>query len=191
MRVSQRRGKSGVGRVLGALLVALVVCLAFTADALAAAPANDDFANAQAISLDTSVAGMNFEATKETGEPDHAGNAGGHSLWYSWTAPRTEAIGIMLPCQFGTEFQLLMGVYTGSAVDALTPVASSQGLNLSCAPGTEAQQVEFEAEAGVEYKIAVDAKNGGTGFFSFEVQGAPVNDDFADAKTITAEPPGS
>jgi hypothetical protein len=182
---------SGVGRTVGALLAAALICLAFAADALAAAPANDDFADAQAISLDTSVSGSNFEATKQTGEPDHAGDAGGHSVWYSWTAPRTEPIGITLPCQFGNQSELLIGVYTGSAVDALTPVASSQGLNANCAPGIEPQQVEFEAQAGVEYKIAADGKNGATGFFSFELEGAPLDDDFADAKTITAEPPAS
>jgi hypothetical protein len=179
---------SGVGRIVGSLLAAALICLAFAANALAA-PANDDFANAQAISLDAPVSGMNFEATKETGEPDHAGNAGGHSLWYSWTAPRTEKIGVTLPCQFGSEFSLLMGVYTGTAVDALTPVASSQGLNVSCGPFIEPQQLEFEAQAGVEYKIAIDGKNGTIGSFSFEMQGAPLNDDFGDAKTIAAEPP--
>jgi hypothetical protein len=166
----------------------VAVCLAFAAGAVAA-PTNDDFANAQAITLNTAVSGMNFEATKEAGEPDQAGNVGGHSVWYSWTAPRTEEIGVTLPCQFESGFELLMGVYTGSAVDALTPVASSEGLSANCNPFSEAQQVEFEAQAGVEYKIAIDGKNGGTGFFSFEVQGAPVNDDFADATTIAAEPP--
>src|ERR1700754_2729727 len=166
------RGVSGVGRTVGALLAAALICLAFAASALAAAPANDDFADAQAISLDTSVSGSNFEATKQTGEPDHAGNAGGHSVWYSWTAPRTEPIGITLPCQFANQSELLVGVYTGSAVDALTPVASSQGLNAACTPGIEPQQVEFEAQAGVEYKIAADGKNGATGFFSFALHAA-------------------
>jgi hypothetical protein len=179
---------SGVGRVVGSLLAAALVCLAFAANALAV-PTNDDFANAQAISLDTAVNAWNFEATKEAGEPDHAGNVGGHSVWYSWTAPRTEEIGVTLPCQSGSSFELLMGVYTGSAVDSLTPVASSQGLNVYCGPGSEPQQVEFEAQAGVEYEIAIDGKNGTVGSFSFEVQGAPLNDDFADATTIAAEPP--
>jgi hypothetical protein len=179
---------SGVGRTVGSLLAAALICLAFAANALAA-PTNDDFANALGISLDAPVSGMNFEATKEPGEPDHAGNAGGHSVWYSWTAPGTEEIGVTLPCQFGSEFSLLMGIYTGSAVDALTAVASSQGLNVSCAPFVEPQQLEFEAQAGVEYKIAIDGKNGTTGSFSFEVQGAPLNDDFADAATVAAEPP--
>jgi hypothetical protein len=179
---------SGVGRIVGSLLAAALICLAFAANAVAA-PTNDDFANAQAISLDAPVSGMNFEATKEAGEPDHAGNVGGHSLWYSWTAPRTEEVGVTLPCQFGSSFELLVGIYTGSAVDALTPVASSEGLSANCNPFSEAQQVEFEAQAGVEYKIAIDGKNGTIGSFSFEVQGAPLNDDFADATTIAAEPP--
>ena len=54
------------------------------------APANDDFANA------TRVFGSRFRfnasnagATKQAGEPDHAGNSGGSSVWFVWTAPAT------------------------------------------------------------------------------------------------------
>jgi hypothetical protein len=52
------------------------------------APQNDDFANRRRLSgtrvaINTSNAG----ATKEPGEPDHLGNPGGSSIWYSWTAP--------------------------------------------------------------------------------------------------------
>src|SRR5204863_236523 len=51
-------------------------------------PANDNFASAITISGSTSTqTGTNVGATKETGEPSHAGNAGGHSVWWSWTAP--------------------------------------------------------------------------------------------------------
>ena len=65
-------------------------------------PANDDFANAQAIggsieeeegaelaSYWASVNGFNWNADKEAGEPEHAGNPGGASVWYSWTAPES------------------------------------------------------------------------------------------------------
>ena len=51
-------------------------------------PENDEFANATPLSgLSASGSGSNFDATSEPGEPNHAGNAGGHSLWWRWTAP--------------------------------------------------------------------------------------------------------
>lgn len=52
------------------------------------APANDDFANRiQLIGRRKEVLTSNAGATKEPGEPDHLGNPGGSSVWYSWTAP--------------------------------------------------------------------------------------------------------
>jgi len=52
------------------------------------APVNDDFSNRIRLSgsrISTYVS--NAGATKEAGEPDHLGNPGGSSVWYSWTAP--------------------------------------------------------------------------------------------------------
>ena len=51
-------------------------------------PANDNFANAQVISgASGTVTATNVGAGKEAGEPDHADNPGGASIWYAWTAP--------------------------------------------------------------------------------------------------------
>src|SRR5439155_22967066 len=48
-------------------------------------PANDLFANRAVLVGNAIVAnGSNIGATKESGEPDHAGNAGGKSVWWSW-----------------------------------------------------------------------------------------------------------
>src|SRR2546425_3684733 len=33
-------------------------------------------------------------STKESGEPNHAGNAGGSSIWYRWTAPTADPVTI-------------------------------------------------------------------------------------------------
>src|SRR5207244_11517476 len=52
------------------------------------APVNDNFVNAQAITGSSATAtGSNVGGTKEAGEPVHAGNTGGKSVWYTWTAP--------------------------------------------------------------------------------------------------------
>ena len=37
--------------------------------------------------LSVSAFGSNQNASKEVGEPNHAGDAGGKSVWWSWTAP--------------------------------------------------------------------------------------------------------
>src|SRR5438045_1081690 len=54
----------------------------------AAAPANDLFSDSIVLSgTDVTATGTNVGATKEAGEPSHAGSAGGASVWWSWTAP--------------------------------------------------------------------------------------------------------
>src|SRR6266511_5607662 len=53
-----------------------------------AAPANDRFSNRIVITgTNVTVMGSNVAETKEGGEPNHAGNVGGSSVWWSWTAP--------------------------------------------------------------------------------------------------------
>src|SRR4029453_12207569 len=76
-------------RWLLATLVALVALIA-PAGASANPPTNDNFANAQVLGgRYGGTDGDSTGATKEPGEPNHAGNPGGASLWYLWTAPST------------------------------------------------------------------------------------------------------
>jgi len=52
------------------------------------APVNDDFERRLRLSGNrVHLTASNLGATKQPGEPDHAGNPGGSSVWYSWTAP--------------------------------------------------------------------------------------------------------
>jgi hypothetical protein len=165
-----------------------LAALLLLAPLAAAAPGNDAFADAVALSPapPVEVSGSNFEAGKESGEPDHAGDPGGHSVWYSWTPTASGPVGIRLPCFGG--FETLVAVYTGGAVDSLTPVASSAGLPPSNCFG-ESAEVEFTATAGTTYRIAVDGKGGAQGSFNLTLSGTPPNDDFAAASTIAADPP--
>src|SRR3954468_6197301 len=56
-------------------------------DDCGAVPANDLFANAEVIQRShSSSRTYNACASREAGEPQHAGNAGGHSLWWRGTA---------------------------------------------------------------------------------------------------------
>ena len=115
----------------------------------------DSFSSRSGISgASGRVTGNNAGASKEFGEPNHAGNRGGASLWWSWTAPATGTVTFDTQ---GSDFDTLLAVYTGSSVGALTVVASDDDTI-----GRQSQ-VSFTAQQGVVYHIAVDGYSGATG----------------------------
>ena len=70
------------------LAVALLFVLVAPAAASASPPPNDNFGNSESLTDRFGWAeGDNTEADEGAGEPNHAGNPGGHSVWYSWTVP--------------------------------------------------------------------------------------------------------
>ncbi|MCB1123695.1 MAG: hypothetical protein KJT03_19230, partial [Verrucomicrobiae bacterium] len=118
-------------------------------------PKNDNFANASVISgTSLSVRGFNLNASEEVGEPDHAGDLGGKSIWWRWTAPSD---GQVIIDTSGSDIDTLLGVYTGASLGALVEVASNDNYT---SPDL-ASQVAFDGFAGQEYYIAVDGKNDG------------------------------
>src|SRR6266545_597332 len=80
------------------LLGIINLFLGFAMEATAA-PANDNFAYGIVTSGPTT--GSNVGATKEAGEPFHAGNGGGKSVWWFWTAPSSGAVTVNT---FGSTF---------------------------------------------------------------------------------------
>ena len=130
-----------------------------------AQPANNAFASAWTLAgASVSTNGNSANASKETGEPNHAGNAGARSVWFNWVAPRDGQIRLDT---IGSAINTLLAVYTGNAVNALTPIASNDN-----APGLGNQsQVEFLALQGVTYRIAVDVFNQFPQFPQFQPQG--------------------
>ena len=160
-------------------LAALVVAIVPGA-ALGSPPSNDYFANAEAIDGRFGwTYGENTEATKEPGEPNHAGNPGGASVWYAWTAPSSGRATMNL-CY--SEFDTLLAVYTGDVVSALTEVAADD--NSGCSPQS---RVTFTATAGTTYRIAVDGAGGASGYYELEWALSPANDDFAQATPIAGD----
>ncbi|MCX7102820.1 MAG: S8 family serine peptidase [Methylobacter sp.] len=95
----------------------------------------------------------NQSATKEVGEPNHAGNAGGKSVWFEWTAPATGYVSIDT---HRSNFDTLLAVYTGSTMSTLVAVA----INDDDGSDNRTSGVSFKALAGTVYKIAVDGYNG-------------------------------
>ncbi len=85
-------------------------------------PSNDMFANAVTITGASGSQTKNTEhATIEPGEPQPAG-AGRASVWYRWVAP---ASGMATIETTTSDYDTVLGVYTGSAVNALTEIGSN------------------------------------------------------------------
>lgn len=145
------------------------------------ASSNNAFAGAQALSgLPVRATGSNVGASKESGEPYHGGNSGGASVWWAWTAPFSAAVSISTD---GSTFDTLLAVYTGSSVSALTLVAQNDD-NLP--RGYQQSRVQFRAQGGTTYRIAVDGYNSGsgaaTGSIALRLHPAPTADLDADGR---------
>lgn len=196
-----RRGNKAFWAVL-----AVVVCgLAAPAGALAEAPANDKFANREVLVGDVlteapiAVTRTNVEATKEEGEWISP-LAAGHSVWFEWEAKSTGWVSIGA-CEDG--FPTIVGVYTGTEINKLTPVASGNAdEGPSC---TNLGQYTFKAISGTKYVIGVDGDafyveppkpvTEGEIFLRIEATPPPPNDDFANATPfegkVNEEPGGA
>lgn len=151
-----------------------------------AAPANDNFANAQSLGGNSgSLVNTNVGATKQTGEPNHAGNFGGASVWYSFTSPSD---GVLKVDTTGSSFDTLLGVYTGQLVSNLSRLGESDN-EATYAGGSMFSRVSIGIKAGVTYYIALDGKNAynslgpasGTFALHYSFVSADSNDNFANA----------
>jgi Ca2+-binding RTX toxin-like protein len=124
---------------------------------------NDNFENAKTLSgTSFFTTGLNVNGTKQTGELNHAGNSGGKSIWWSWTAPSSGAVTVSTA---GSSFDTLLGVYTGSSVSGLATVSS----NNNDPAGGQSSRVNFTATAGTTYKIAVDGFGGSSGYINLNL----------------------
>lgn len=122
---------------------------------------NDHFTNCVVLVGNSgSVSGSNRGATRQSGEPNHAGIPGTNSVWYCWTAPQS---GTAVFDTFGSGFDTLLAIYTGSGVDSLSLVASNDNT-----VSNSFSSVTFEAIGGVTYQIAVDGANGGSGILKLK-----------------------
>ena len=99
-----------------------------------------------------SVMGWNVDDTAiEPGEPEDTKH---HSLWWKWTAPA--GVTKVVFHTYGSNFDTVLGVYTGTAVDALTAVVPA---NDNAVAGwhynSDTSWLEVDVTAGVEYYICV------------------------------------
>jgi hypothetical protein len=132
------------------------------------APANDNFANAAALTpaANPITDWTDFShryATKEAGEPMHrTQGTPNKSVWFKWTAPYNGYARVTADCgeaDLGST-NTTVAVYTGASVGSLTevPYESAQAAG-SCT----FTQVRFKVIAGVTFRIAVDNASADTG----------------------------
>lgn len=120
-------------------------------------PVNDVFVKATPLEGSAgSVSGDSAEATKEKGEPDHAENQGGRSLWWSFAAAED---GVLTLDTDGSNFDTVLAAYTGTSVTNLAEVAS----NDDALPGSGYSKLAFTVRSGQVYRIAVDGFAGTAG----------------------------
>jgi hypothetical protein len=147
--------------------------------ALAAVPANDNFAGAVVItSLPFSATVDNTDATIEPGEP-YAGCAFPfRSVWYSFTPTENVAVQVdMAGSTVGGAVQILRA--SGPTISDLT--------NLACAFSGSSANLQFDG--GTTYYLRVDS-NGQAGNLQINLQQLtpPSNDSFANPVVISSLP---
>jgi hypothetical protein len=154
----------------------------------AAAPLNDAFASAiTAPALPYSNVQDTTLATLEVGEPFPAEECApatlGNTVWYSFTAPVN---GTYQVDTLGSNFDTIVSVFTGSALNALTSIACSDDV-----PSKTQSRVQFTGTAGVTYRVQVGGFDfaGGLALTNILlVPPPPANDNFASAQNIATAP---
>ncbi|MHB8519669.1 MAG: hypothetical protein ACYDH9_02815 [Limisphaerales bacterium] len=145
---------------------------------------NNDFTNRYALTgTHFTVLGSNISANKEPGEPDHAGNPGGKSVWWTWTAPANGTVTISTR---ESNFDTLLAVYTNSTLASLGAVMSNDDETDS---SLQTSRVTFKVLAGITCQIAVDGKDGAAGSIALSLTlSVPPNDDFAQGAILNGLP---
>lgn len=149
---------------------------------------NDDFADALALTVTASSFAFTggfpplhtpldgettIGATKEVGEPDHNGNTGGHSIWFSLVPDATGVWYIEVDGNGSDSVgkAILIGVYTGASVGALTEITydvtapdytAGFGSANACDEIIPFSYLEATLTSGTTYYIAVDIADGET-----------------------------
>jgi hypothetical protein len=128
---------------------------------IAAAPANDNFVNATIITgTNATISATNVDATKEIGEPNHAANPGGRSVWWKWTAPGAGSVVIQTT---DSTFDTLLAVYTGNSIMKLNDSVVASNDDTGAA---NTSLVAFNLQSGTTYDIAVDGFGASSGTFT-------------------------
>ena len=132
----------------------------FNTGACAAPPTNDGFSGPTISSGQQTV--NTSAASVQSGEPTTFSCGGptiatGRTAWYTITPASTSQIALTT---VGSTFDTVLAVYTGSAVNGLTPVTCNDNVG-----GGTTSQVQFTGQAGTSYRVQLGGFNaeGGNG----------------------------
>jgi hypothetical protein len=144
-------------------------------------PVGDNFANAVELSsygngTNGILDGDTSNATREPGEPLHAGLPGGKSVWYHWCTPNGSSGngGIATIKTLGSTFDTLIAVYQGSSLSNLVAIADDDD-----GGGFYSSEVRFNAFYSSStnknscYYFAIDGLGGAGGPFVFSWEEIP------------------
>ena len=118
-----------------------------------APPPGDNFASAVPLTLGqggTVTVAFNQAATAEAGEP----GSGQRSVWYRFTAPRTERLRIRT---IDSQFDSHVEVYTGAALGALAAVAVNDDVEYT--GGDLESELVFDATGGTVYHVRLAGRS--------------------------------
>ena len=127
---------------------------------------NDLFANSQTLTDNDGVTtpviahATTADATMEAGEPAPCG-ALGATVWFNWTSPAAAAT--VTFDTFGSNYDTVLAIYTGSSVEALTPVPGTTCNDDHFVTSNRQSVVSFTTEASTTYRIQVGGFSGATG----------------------------
>ena len=160
--MNARHGRSkGRPGLLAAVVVAAAI--GFTPSvASAAAPGNDQFANAyELVGAGNTRVATNVDATLELFEPAHAGaTSATKTVWWKWTTFRP---GLLYVSLAGSNFDTVLGIYKpdypGAPVKEIEEVAS----NDDSGDGLTSAVERVRVESGQTYYIAVAGYGGTSG----------------------------
>lgn len=125
-------------------------------------PTNDYFSlSMQLEGTGGFVTAPNADASREVGEPLHAGNDGGRSVWYWWRAPTDGQLSLTTS---GSLVDTLLAVYAGDALDDLTEVLG----NDDAFPGSGWSEISLAVSSNSVYRVAVDAYGAAVGDYALQ-----------------------
>jgi hypothetical protein len=165
----------------------LLICMggpvsAQEAQAVMAAPANDNFANAQLLTgTNGATPGTNVESTSEVGEPNIVSGGTINSVWYKITAPTTGSLNVDTNGEGTIASDTSIAVFTGAAVNNLTKIVENGGF-----VPFGYSRMTFGVTSGTVYYIKVEGFGSMTGTFTlnYTVTSASPNDNFSNARSI-------
>ena len=137
-------------RNIAAMFFAIAAC---TVVVFADTPANDNLANAEVVTgVRVHVSRSNAGATREAGEPNHAANPGGKSIWFRWVAPKSGAFTFSTN-RTESSIDTIVHVYAGSNYSTLATVGFNNNVS---SPVNMKSVVHLIVSAGQTYSIALD-----------------------------------